>query len=198
MPFQTLAMVCPPASVSRTVQPLRVAAPLLATVTSPWKPPLHTLAVRNVAVQAPGCSGTGGVLGGVFGGVLGGVLVPGTVVEAALRALRTEPYAALGLLLRSNSSGFSLPRQESLSRTPHVVMPTQRGTFAQAWVRPWYWLLDALVTSASVNATSTPRAAKLDSVCWKLPGSELPPVKWVCRPTQSTGTPRALKSLIML
>ena len=73
-----------------------------------------------------------------------------------------------------------------------------RGTFRQAWVRPAYWLVAALVTSASVSATSTPRAAKLDRVVWKLPGSELPPVKWVCRPTQSIGTPRLLKSRIML
>ena len=68
----------------------------------------------------------------------------------------------------------------------------------QAWVSPAYWLVEALVTSTSVSATSTPRAAKLDSVVWKLPGSELPPVKWVCRPTQSIGTPRDLKSWIML
>ena len=54
------------------------------------------------------------------------------------------------------------------------------------------------MTSTSVSATSTPRAAKLDSVVWKLLGSELPPVKWVCRPTQSIGTPRDLKSWIML
>ncbi len=145
-------------------------------------------------MQAPGCPVTGGVLIGVLGGTLLGVLtgvlggaldgvltaacsaavlvgvVPGTMVEAALRALRTEVYAALGLLLRSNSSGFSLPRQESLSRMPHVVMPTQRGTLTHAWVRPWYWLAEALVTSASVNATSTPRAAKLDRVVWKLLG----------------------------
>ena len=86
------------------------------------------------------------------------------------------------LPLPSNSSGLSLERHESLSRTPHTVMPMQRGTFMQAWVRPAYWVVDALVTSTSVSATSTPRAAKLDSVVWKLPGSELPPVKWVCRP----------------
>ena len=98
----------------------------------------------------------------------------------------------------SNSSGLSLERHESLSRTPQTVMPTQRATLTQAWVSPAYWLVDALVTSTSVSATSTPRAAKLDSVVWKLPGSELPPVKWVCRPTQSIGTPRDLKSWIML
>jgi hypothetical protein len=135
--------------------------------------------------------GEAGPLGDV--GELGGVLG-----AAALRALSTEVYAALLLPPPSNSSGLSLERQESLSRTPHTVMPTHRGTFTQAWVRPAYCEVDALVTSASVRATSTPRSAKLDRVCWKLPGSELPPVKWVCRPTQSIGTPRDLKSLIML
>src|SRR3954454_13238270 len=132
----------------------------------------------------------------LVGGLLVGV--PFTVVVAALRALRTEVYAGLAALLRSKRRGFSLPRQESLSRMPQVVMPTQRGTAPQAWVRPWYWVVEALVTSASVSATSTPRAPKLDRVVWKLLGSELPPVKWVCRPTQSIGTPRDLKSLIML
>ncbi len=76
-------------------------------------------------------------------------------------------------------------------------MPTQRGTFMQAWVRPAYWVVEELVTSTSVSATSTPRAAKLDRVVWKLLGRELPPVKWVCRPTQSIGTPRDLKSWII-
>src|SRR4051794_10190479 len=131
----------------------------------------------------------------VEGETVGEVVVIG---PAALRALSTEVYAAFLLPPPSNSSGLSLERHESLSRTPHTVMPRQRGTFMQAWVRPAYWVVDALVTSASVRATSTPALAKLVSVCWKLPGSELPPVKWVCRPTQSMGTPRALKSLIML
>ena len=98
----------------------------------------------------------------------------------------------------SNSKGLSPERHESLSRTPHTVMPRQRGTFMHAWVRPAYWLVEELVTSTSVSATSTPALVKLVSVVWKLPGSELPPVKWVCRPTQSMGTPRALKSLTML
>ncbi len=102
------------------------------------------------------------------------------------------------LPLPSNSSGLSLERHESLSRTPHTVMPMQRGTLTQAWVSPEYWLVEALVTSTSVSATSTPSAAKLDRVVEKLPGSELPPVKCVCRPTQSIGTPRDLKSRIML
>jgi hypothetical protein len=77
-------------------------------------------------------------------------------------------------------------------------MPMQRGTFMHAWVRPAYCEVDELVTSTSVRVTSTPRAAKLDRVVWKLLGSELPPVKCVCRPTQSIGTPRDLKSRIML
>src|SRR4051812_21403154 len=81
--------------------------------------------------------------------------------------------------------------------TPGRAPPTHRGTLTQAWVSPAYWLVDALVTSTSVSATSTPSAARLDRVVWKLPGSELPPVKWVCRPTQSIGTPRDLKSWIM-
>src|SRR4051812_2701125 len=138
----------------------------------------------------------GGTVGDVevVGDVVGEVVVIG---PAALRALSTEVYAAFLLPPPSNSSGLSPERQESLSRTPQTVMPTQRGTLTQAWVSPAYWVVDALVTSTSVRATSTPRAAKLDRVVWKLLGSELPPVKWVCRPTQSIGTPRDLKSWIM-
>lgn len=51
--------------------------------------------------------------------------------------------------------------------------------------------------SSSVSWTSTPRAAKLDSVVLKLAGG--PPLpKWLWKPTQSMGTPRDLKSLTML
>src|SRR4051812_8076398 len=121
----------------------------------------------------------------------------GWIGPAELRRLRTTGDGALLLPPPSNSSGLSPERQESLSRTPQTVMPMQRGTLTQAWVSPAYCEVDALVTSASVRATSTPRAAKLDSVVWKLLGRELPPVKWVCRPTQSIGTPRDLKSWIM-
>src|SRR4051812_39228539 len=135
----------------------------------------------------------------VVGPAVGPAVVVGPDVGgAALSALRTDVYAAFLLPLPSNSRGLSLERHESLSRTPHTVMPMHRETAMHAWVRPWYWLVEELVTSSSVSATSTPSAAKLDSVVWKLLGSELPPVKWVCRPTQSIGTPRDLKSLIML
>ncbi len=51
--------------------------------------------------------------------------------------------------------------------------------------------------SSSVIWTSTPRAAKLDRVVWKLDGGP-PAPKWLWNPTQSMGTPRDLKSLTML
>src|ERR1700712_4043370 len=145
-----------------------------------WAPTIRPPPVGGVLV--------GGVL--VGGDVVGPVPVGEVVGPAALRALSTEVYAAFLLPLPSNSNGLSPERHESLSRTPHTVMPTQRDTFMQAWVSPAYCEVEALVTSTSVRATSTPRAAKLASVVWKVLGSELPPVKWVCRPTQSIGTPR--------
>jgi hypothetical protein len=51
--------------------------------------------------------------------------VPPIAVSVAL-------YAGFLLPLRSNSSGFSPLRQESLSRMPQTVMPVQRATFMQA------------------------------------------------------------------
>jgi hypothetical protein len=55
---------------------------------------------------------------------------------------------------------------------------------------------EACAMSSSVIWTSTPRAAKFDSVVWKPAGG--PPVpKWLWKPTQSIGTPRDLKSLTM-
>jgi hypothetical protein len=77
-PFQRLLMVCPPASVSRTVQPLIAEAPA-CTVTSPWNPPPQLVTVRYVALHAP----AGGVLAGgddggvVTGGEDGGVVTGG-------------------------------------------------------------------------------------------------------------------------
>ena len=52
----------------------------------------------------------------------------------ALRAFRTEVYAAFLLPVPSNSSGFWPVRQESLSRMPQTVMPVQRTTARQARV----------------------------------------------------------------
>src|SRR3954471_20172668 len=154
-------------------------------------------------MQRPDCEPTislvpPGALGDVLAvGLVVGLVVGDVVGLAALRALRTDVYAAFLLPPPSNSSGLSPERHESLSRTPQTVMPTQRDTFMHAWVSPPYCDVEELVTSTSVRATSTPRAAKLDRVVWKLPGSELPPVKWVCSPTQSIGTPRDLKSWII-
>src|SRR4051812_20211609 len=108
----------------------------------------------------PAPSRGGGV---VVGGALDGPVPVGPGV-AALRAVRTEVYAAFLLPPPSNSRGLSLDRHESLSRTPQTVMPMHRGTLTQAWVRPAYWLVAELVTSTSVSATSTPRAAKLERV----------------------------------
>src|SRR3954447_21025942 len=60
----------------------------------------------------------------------------------AFSALSTEVYAAFLLPPPSNCSGVSEARHESGSRTPHTVMPTQRGTFRHAcatwanWVAP--------------------------------------------------------------
>jgi hypothetical protein len=45
-PLHRLVMVCPLASVMRTVQPFSAAVPLLRTVTSAWNPPLQLLATR--------------------------------------------------------------------------------------------------------------------------------------------------------
>src|SRR4051812_9367242 len=72
--------------------------------------------------------------GAVVGGELDGPVPVGPGV-AAFRALRTEVYAAFLLPPPSNNSGLSLDRHESLSRTPHTVMPIHRGTLTHAWVR---------------------------------------------------------------
>ena len=45
VPFHSWVMVCPLASVQRTVQPMIDALPAV-TVTSPWNPPCHALMVR--------------------------------------------------------------------------------------------------------------------------------------------------------
>ena len=47
-------------------------------------------------------------------------------------AVSADWKAGFLLPLRSNSSGFSPARQESLSRMPQTVMPVQRDTFMQA------------------------------------------------------------------
>ncbi len=79
---------------------------------------------------------------------------------------------------------------------PQTVMPVQRATFIQARTVLAYAVVGACAMSSSVICTSTPRAAKLDSVVWKLAGGP-PAPKWDWRPTQSMGTPRALKSRTM-
>src|SRR5581483_12476167 len=84
--------------------------------------------VPTISLAPPAGGGLFG--GGLFGGgLLGGGLFGGGLLGpevAALRALRTEVYAGFLLPLLSNSSGLSLERQESLSRTPQTVIPTQR------------------------------------------------------------------------
>ncbi len=85
-------------------------------------------------------------------------------------------------------------RQESLSRMPHTVMPVQRATSRQSWTALVYAVADAWAMSSSVSWTSTPSAAKLVRVVRKLAGGP-PAPKWLWKPTQSMGTPRALKSL---
>lgn len=147
---------------------------MLATVTSSWKPPGHVFTMRNVAVQAP--------VGAVVGGVVGGVVtdVGGSGVE------RVEHRRVRGL-----GVAVAVEEQRVLAAAPGVAVadaPRRDADAArnvhQASVSPAYCEVEALVTSTSVRATSAPRAPKLDSVCWKMLGSELPLVKWVWKPTQ--------------
>src|SRR6266540_578387 len=77
--------------------------------------------------------------------------------DTSFSASRTALYAGFLLPAPSKSSGFSPWRQESLSRTPQTVMPTQRGTFRHALVTLPYAVAGALAMSSSVIATSTPR-----------------------------------------
>ena len=100
------------------------------------------------------------------------------------------------LPLESNSSGVSLLRHESLSRMPHTVMPAQRETFMQSFTVLLYAVVPACAMSSSVSCTSTPSAAKFDSVVWKFAGGP-PDPKCDWNPTQSIGTPREVKSLTM-
>src|SRR5262245_17833096 len=87
-PLHSWVMLCPLASVHRTVHPLIAADPAL-TVTSAWKPGTHWLMIRYVAEQAPVVGGELVVDGGrlVVGtaDVVGGRLVVGgaEVVGAA-------------------------------------------------------------------------------------------------------------------
>src|SRR6185436_9830453 len=94
-----------------------------------------------------------------------------TTLDTAFSASRIAVYAAFLLPPPSNGSGFSPERHESLSRTPHTVMPTQRGTLRQALVTLPYAVAGALAMSSSVIATSTPRLAKLDNVVWNVDGA---------------------------
>ncbi len=80
---------------------------------------------------------------------------------------------------------------------PQTVMPVQRATLRQSWTASVYAVADAWAMSSSVIWTSTPSAAKLDRVVWKLAGGP-PAPKWLWKPTQSIGTPRDLKSLTMV
>jgi hypothetical protein len=50
-PFQRLEMLCPAASVIRTVQPLSVDAPVFRTVTSAWYPPDQLLVTVYAAAH---------------------------------------------------------------------------------------------------------------------------------------------------
>ena len=91
------------------------------------------------------------------------VLDPGGGVPL-LSAVSTELYAAFLLPPPSNSSGDSPLRHESESRTPHTVIPMHRATARQSLTTLAYAVGLAFVMSSSVMCTSTPRAAKLDSV----------------------------------
>lgn len=51
-----------------------------------------------------------------------------------LRRSLIAVYAGLGEKLLSNNNGFVEALQESASRTPQTVMPTQVDTSRQAWV----------------------------------------------------------------
>ena len=85
-PFHTLLMLCPPASVSRTVQPLSVDDTAFVTVTFAWNPVPQLLINWYAAVQAPDCRPpVGGVVGDVvLGGAVGAVLVGGGVVDGVV------------------------------------------------------------------------------------------------------------------
>src|SRR5659263_460012 len=129
---------------------------------------------------------------------VGGSVVGGGVVLDALSALSVEVYAAFLLPEASKSSGFAPVRHESLSRTPHTVMPVQRETarhaldtcaYALAWFEP-------CSMSSSVIWTSTPRSEKRLKFAWRSLGTVVPRCVW--KPTQSIGTPRDLKSRTML
>jgi hypothetical protein len=74
-PFHSWVMVCPLASVKRTVQAV-MAAVLARTVISAWKLPGHEFVIAIVAVQAPGTD----VVVVVVGGLVVVVVVTGGVV----------------------------------------------------------------------------------------------------------------------
>ena len=91
--FQNWVMVCPLGNVQVTRHPAIGTVPLLATVTSTWKPPGHELTVRYVAAQARPV-GAGADVGGTVvlaGALVGGREVVGTVlVGGALVGGRVE------------------------------------------------------------------------------------------------------------
>src|SRR3954465_480048 len=84
-PPHRLLMLCPPARVRCTVQPLIAAAPLLCTVTVAWKPLPQLLTNWYVAVQPPGPPVGGADVGGaeVGGADVGGADVGGADVGGA-------------------------------------------------------------------------------------------------------------------
>ena len=100
----------------------------------------------------------------------------------------------------SKSSGVPDVRQESLSRTPHTVMPVQRETARQALddggvdvglvAEPCDVELGDLHVDAEVG-----EALQVGLV---VAGTGMPVPRWDWKPTQSIGTPRDLKSRTML
>src|SRR5215204_1665730 len=74
-PFHSDATVVPLGYVHVTVQPRLALEPVLWTVTSAWKPPVHEPRVRRVAEHSP-ADGSEGVPGGVDGGSEDGGSVP--------------------------------------------------------------------------------------------------------------------------
>jgi hypothetical protein len=154
LPFQVVLIDCGEVTATTTDQLL---APLTVTVVL-YRSPQTVPAVTDVVqVLPPG----GGVVGLPPGGGVVGLPPPGLPLFSAVR---TASYAGFFWPLPLNSSGLSPDRHESESRTPHTVMPLQRETARQSLTTLRYASAGALRMSSSVMCTSTPRAAKLDSV----------------------------------
>jgi len=104
-----------------------------------------------------------------------------------------ETLAQLGPAVNSGKSIFLFgPPGNGKTTIGEVLVSLMRGEV----VLPYAVGL-ALVMSSSVICTSTPAAANCCRLARKFDGYDEPPVKCACRPTQSIGTPRDLKSRTM-